>query len=54
MISDCTITFLSQAQYEKQIGVTSMTDYRDVYVGDFKVVSMDDNDANFLFVLEKV
>ena len=38
IISEGSIAFLSQKEYEKQIGITSMTDYRRLYHGDFEVL----------------
>ncbi len=32
-----TLTYLSQDQYKKQIGITSMTDYRPFWKGDFDI-----------------
>jgi SAM-dependent methyltransferase len=47
-----TLVFLDQAQYEQQVGVTVMTDYRSVYSGDFETVATGDAGADsFGFVL---
>lgn len=37
IISKQTLTFLNQAEYAKQVGVTPMTDYRSLWWGDFKL-----------------
>lgn len=47
------LIFLSQEQYEKQNGRTSMTDYRSVYHGDFDVLQGYDDGGDFRFVLRK-
>jgi len=46
-----TLTFLDQSMYE-QVGITSMSDFRDIYKVSFKVVSMYDTN-NFYFALQK-
>ena len=38
VLSGHTFTFLSREQYQAQIGQTAMTDYRDVWDGDFVLV----------------
>lgn len=48
-----TFTFLSQKEYEIQVGKTSMTDYRDYYKGDFTLIHSQDDGENFFFVLER-
>lgn len=46
------LVFLSQAQYEKQVGNTSMSDFRNIYKADFEVVHADDAGETFAFVLK--
>jgi SAM-dependent methyltransferase len=49
------LTFLSQAEYEKQVGKTAMSDFRYLYKADFERVAeefADDGDT-FVFVLQK-
>lgn len=53
IISEGTITFLSQKAYEDGIGKTPMTDYRHVYDVDFEVVHAQEAGERFAFVLEK-
>lgn len=53
VINDCTIVFLSQAEYEKQVGKTAMTDYRSIYTGNLEPIHTEDDGENFFFVLEK-
>ena len=49
-----TLTFLSQDQYRQQVGVTSMTDYRHVWSGDFRPVHLNDDGESFGFVLRAI
>lgn len=54
-----TLTFLDQGEYIRQIDGpqstrTTMSDYRNVYRGDFKVVQQGDNREHFAFVLQAV
>ncbi len=51
IISHGCFTFLSQAEYRKQVGKTPMTDYRDVWKGDFTVEHAEVRGEAFLFVL---
>jgi SAM-dependent methyltransferase len=45
--------YLSQVEYGKQVGRTSMTDYRFCYSGDLRpVIMMPDSEGTFLFILE--
>jgi hypothetical protein len=47
--------YLSQEEYEKQVGRTSMTDYRFCWKGDFRpVVMLPDSEGTFLFILKAV
>lgn len=54
VISDASLVFLDQEQYKKQIGKTSMTDYRFCYRGDFETVMqryVGDVGESFQFIL---
>jgi SAM-dependent methyltransferase len=44
--------FLSQAEYEKQVGKTAMTDYRHVYSADFETQAIEVQGGTLLCVLE--
>lgn len=46
------LTFLSQEEYEKQVGVNAMTDYREFYEADFELVTYENAEHNFGFVLK--
>jgi len=45
------MTFLSRAEYEKQVGKTAMTDYRHVYSADFELEENAIRNDTFLCVL---
>jgi SAM-dependent methyltransferase len=45
------MVFLSQAEYEKQVGVTPMSDFRNIYKADFEVCAMNDDSETFWFIL---
>lgn len=49
-----TIVFLSQKQYEKQVGKTPMTDYRNIYKGDFDILKCIEDEVQLNFLLKKV
>lgn len=53
-ILPASLVFLNQPQYAAQRGVTSMSDYRNVYRADFDTLSSHDNRTTFLFVLRAV
>ena len=48
------VTYLDQDEYEEQIGITQMTDYRDIYKVSFKLVYYERCEMQDLFVLKKV
>ena len=48
------MTFLSQAEYEKQVGVTPMSDFRFVYKADFEPVYLNDDKETFVFILKAI
>lgn len=54
VISVETLTFLSQSEYEKQVGNGPMTDYRSWYHGNFRLRYDNDDGSQFWFVLEKI
>lgn len=51
IISPESLTFLSQDQYEIQVGNNAMTDYRYCYEADFELYSMKQDNHNWGFVL---
>ncbi len=50
------MTYLSQDEYTRQVGVSPMTDYRFVYRGDFNAIKMmhDVNFPAFIYILQAV
>lgn len=51
IITDGSLSFLSQEQYAKQVGVTAMTDYRSFYKADFEPFACNEGGDTFGFVL---
>lgn len=49
-----TFTFLIQPQYDAQVGITAMSDFRTIYKADFDVVHMAENDLVLEFGLKAV
>lgn len=49
-----TLVFLSQAEYEKQVGVTAMSDFRFCYKADWETVHVSTLQDHTLFVLRAV
>lgn len=45
------LVFLDQSEYDRQVGVTAMTDFRWLWRGDLRVVTQKDDGNNFCFVL---
>lgn len=54
VITDGSLSFLSQEQYTKQIGNTAMTDYRPVYKADFLPFACNETEHTFGFVLKAI
>lgn len=52
IINDGSLVFLSQKEYELQIGKTAMTDYRHCYKADFEIVAINEKGDTFAFVLK--
>ena len=54
VISEGTLVFLSQAEYERQVGTTAMTDFRHWYKGDFEIAASvkDEINQSFRFILK--
>lgn len=48
------LVFLQQAEYERQVGVTPMSDFRDIYSADFEVVYAEVANEGFAFILKAV
>lgn len=55
VISEGSLIFLSQKEYEKQQGVTSMTDFRYIWKADFDIVyAKEASPGSFVFMLQAV
>ena len=54
IINAGSLVFLSQKQYEEQVGISPMTDYREWYNADFDIVECMGNDDVFQFILRAV
>lgn len=54
VINSGTIVFLSQKQYQAQIGRTPMTDFRYMYKADFDIEGMQESDDRFYFILKAI
>lgn len=48
------LMFLSQKQYEEQVGVTSMSDFRNIYKADFDIVGATENESQFVFIIKAI
>lgn len=48
-----TLIFLDQDNYSQKVGYSTMTDYRHVYRGHFKIVAQQVGAIDFLFILER-
>lgn len=49
-----TLIFLDQTTYTNQVGKTSLSDYRDVYKADFKIISSSDDRGFHSFILQAI
>lgn len=54
IISQECLTYLNQIAYQKQVGITPMTDYRFCYQADFDHVHFDNRGGTFVYVLQAV
>lgn len=48
------LIFLCQAEYERQVGVTPMSDFRNIYKADFEIMYTGDDGNIFCFVLKAI
>lgn len=48
------ITFLEQPQYDKQVNVTAMTDYRSIYRADFDPLLLNDDSRELRMILRAI
>lgn len=54
IISKETLVYLVQEEYQKQVGVTKMSDFRNIYKVNFKIIHAEDKNGNFSFVIQAV
>lgn len=54
VINDGSLVFLSQKEYELQVGKTAMTDYRHCYKADFEIMATVEQNEMFGFVLKAI
>lgn len=54
VINRGSLVFLSQMEYDLQVGTTPMADYRSLWKGDFETVSYDESNENFAFILKAI
>ena len=52
IINSGSLVFLDQTEYQKQVGVTAMSDYRSLWQGDFVRIGQQTQGENFIFCLE--
>jgi predicted SAM-dependent methyltransferase len=46
------LVFLSQDEYKKQVGISPMSDFRNIYKADFEIVFQEDDGDDIRFVLQ--
>jgi SAM-dependent methyltransferase len=46
--------FLSQKEYERQVGVTPMSDFRSIYKADFDIIHIEVREGTTMFILQAV
>lgn len=52
IISHCSLLFLDQTEYTKQVGKTAMTDFRWLWKGDFELMAGEYTNGAFVFALK--
>lgn len=45
------LVFLSQKNYEEQVGVTPMSDFRHIYKADYEIAGVEEDENKFVFAL---
>lgn len=48
------LVFLSQSEYQRQVGITPMSDFRNIYKADFETVLADQDPDSFYFILKAI
>jgi hypothetical protein len=54
VITSGSLVFLSQRQYQKQVGKTAMSDFRDIYTADFEPLFIHEDNNTLAFVLRAI
>lgn len=54
VINDMTLAFLSQEEYQRQVGKTPMSDFRYIYKADFRCAHIEYKDFSMFFALQAV
>ena len=54
VLTSGSLVFLSQAQYEAQVGKTAMSDFRHIYRADFKTVYCVEDESALKFILSAI
>lgn len=54
VITPQTLSFLSQAEYKKQVGTNAMSDYRFCYQADFELYTFSEEENNWAFALRAI
>jgi SAM-dependent methyltransferase len=54
LITPQMLSFLSQSEYDKQVGSTAFTDYRFCYEADFEMWAFQEEEHNFGFILRAI
>jgi len=52
VINSGSVMFLNQFEYHRQVGHTSMSDFRHIWQGDFEIEHADDDGDDFTFILQ--
>lgn len=54
VLSSCSLIFLSQPEYARQVGKTPMSDFRPWYAADFEPVFVREDEERFAFVIQAI
>ena len=54
VITSGSLMFLSQRQYKEQVGTTAMTDFRNIWKGDFEAEHIEDDGERITFALKAI
>jgi len=54
VINEGTLAFVSQKQYQREVGHSPMSDFRNIYKADFEVKGCEHKNDTFIFVLQAI